>query len=66
MDKEFDVVGFIMDYEGGGLEAEEVIAGFQQLINSGAAWSLQGHYGRMATALINAGHCTRPGQDASR
>lgn len=59
MEKKFDVVGFIMDYEGGELDDEGVIEGFQQLINNGMAWSLQGHYGRMATALIEAGHCTQ-------
>ena len=55
----FDVVGFIMAYESGEIESEEyLIRGFQALIDSGQAWSLQGHYGRTARALIEAGHCT--------
>jgi hypothetical protein len=54
----FDHIGFIIDFESGELGAEELINGFQQLINSGLAWQLLGCYGRTATALINAGHCT--------
>jgi methyltransferase-like protein len=57
--KKFDTVGFIMAYEDGQLEDEEIIEGFQELINSGLAWSLQGSYGRMAATLIDHGHCTR-------
>lgn len=56
----FDRVGFIMAYECGELEEDAVIEGFQHLINEGTVWSLQGSYGRMATALIEAGYCTDP------
>lgn len=56
-----DQVSQIIAYEQGDLNDEEVVALFQDLIDSGLAWSLQGHYGRTATALINAGHCHRPG-----
>ena len=56
----FDTLGFIMQYEGEGFEDEqEVIDGFQHLIDSGLAWSLQGSYGRMAASLIEQGLCTQ-------
>ncbi len=51
---------FIMDYEMGLLDQDAIIAGFQAMINDGTVWSLQGHYGRTATALIEQGYCTRP------
>ena len=54
-----DVVGKIMDYEAGEMsEEEEVISFFQELVDSGLAWSLQGSYGRMAARLIDAGLVT--------
>ena len=56
-DKDFDVVGFVMDFEVGSLDDEETIAGFQHLINTGMVWDLQGSYGRTAMALIEQGHC---------
>lgn len=53
-----DYVDFIMKYEDGSLTDEEIIEWFQKIINDGSVWTLQGTYGRMATALINAGLCT--------
>lgn len=58
--KPFDSLGFIMDYEGGeDLSQTQLIEGFQHLIDTGLAWSLQGHYGRTAMALIEQGFCHR-------
>jgi len=47
----------IMAYENGELTEEEIIELFQELIDSGLAWQLQGSYGRTAKALIDAGYC---------
>ena len=45
----------IIDYEVGELNEEETIELFQDLVDSGMVWGLQGHYGRTATAMIDAG-----------
>jgi hypothetical protein len=56
---QFDTVGFILAFETDELDDEQIVAGFQQLIDSGLAWQLQGVYGRTAEQLIDAGYCTR-------
>lgn len=53
-------IEWIMSYEDGQLDDQEVIEGFQEMINTGEVWKLQGHYGRMAAALIEKGLCTSP------
>jgi hypothetical protein len=57
----FDQVGWIMQYESGELSDQDIITGFQHLIDNGMAWKLQGHYGRTASLLIEAGHCHAKG-----
>lgn len=54
-----DTLSFIVAYEGGELDDDEIIKGFQSLIDTGLAWQLQGHYGRTAMALIQQGLCHR-------
>ncbi len=47
----------IIRYEQGEMTEEEMFKFFQGLIDSGMAWQLQGHYGRNASAMIQAGYC---------
>jgi len=44
---------------------EEYVAAYQSLINSGAAWTMEGSVGRQAMALIEAGLCAL-GETGSR
>ncbi len=51
-------VNKIIAYEQGDMDEAEVNEFFQELIDSGLAWLLQGHYGRTARRLIEAGLCS--------
>jgi len=42
----------IIDFENGELTQDEEIDLFAELIRTGTAWQLQGHYGRIAEAMI--------------
>lgn len=53
-----DLVGGISKYESGEMDMVEVVELFQHLVNTGLAWTLQGHYGRTAMALIEEGLVT--------
>jgi hypothetical protein len=56
----FDLLDFIMAYEGDGVDEDKMVEGFQHLINTGEVWVFQGSYGRTAAALIASGHCIDP------
>jgi hypothetical protein len=56
------LVNQIIAYENGEFVDDEksVIALFQELVNNGMAWTLQGNYGRYANALLERGLVHRP------
>lgn len=55
-----DLTDKIIAYESGEMSAEETNAFFQELVDSGLAWELQGHYGRTASHLIDCGAIKQP------
>ena len=55
----YDVATAIIKFETDEMTStEEVIELFQHLVDTGMAWSLQGHYGRTASVLIETGRIT--------
>jgi hypothetical protein len=46
----------LIEYEQGDMSESDTIQLFQHLVDSGLAWSLQGHYGRFAHELLQAGY----------
>ena len=53
----------IIKYEEGEMNEDEMISLFQELVNTGMAWSLQGHYGRTAMHLIEEGLIQPPAEE---
>jgi hypothetical protein len=53
----------IIRYEDGGMTEAEVIEFFQNLVDTGLAWKLQGSYGRTAKELINYGWVKTPAEE---
>jgi hypothetical protein len=49
------LVDQLIAYEEGQITEDEQIALFQDLIDSGTCWHLEGHYHRVAATLIEAG-----------
>ena len=51
----------IIDFECGLLDQIGMLELFAELIKNGMAWTLQGSYGRTASALIDAGYIDTDG-----
>ncbi len=51
----------LIAYEEGMLDGAGMVYLFAELVRNGMAWSLQGHYGRMASRLIDTGILTKDG-----
>jgi hypothetical protein len=58
--RQFPSVDKIMAYEAGELDYDQMVDLFQELVTTGLAWQLQGHYGRTAQQLIEAGEIIAP------
>ena len=50
---EIDLTDLIIDYENGDLNLTQEILLFAKLVETGRAWKLQGHYGRIAMEMID-------------
>lgn len=46
----------MLAYEQNNMEEQEMIEFFQELLDTGLAWELQGHYGRATQALLDLGY----------
>ena len=57
-----NVLQGIMDYENGEMESSEVIDFFQNLVDTGIVYHLQGSYQRIAQTLIESGVITPKGE----
>lgn len=53
----FTACAIVEGFDGEEHSEDEIVAAFQHLIDTGAAWKLQGFYGRTAAALIDKGVC---------
>jgi len=55
-------IDYIMDYECGDIDDKRALELFSHLIQNGMVWSLQGHYGRTASSLIESDYINRDGK----
>jgi hypothetical protein len=54
------LVDQLIAYEEGQITGDEEVAFFEQLVETGTCWQLQGHYQRVAATLIEAGLINSP------
>lgn len=54
-------IDLIIQYENGELDDQQIVFLFADLVQTGQAWLLQGHYGRTAKRLIEAGWIDKKG-----
>lgn len=59
---EIDLTDLIIEYEHGGLSLGQEILLFAKLVETGQAWTLQGHYGRMAMEMIDLEFISKDGK----
>lgn len=50
-----NIIEQLIEYESGELKEQKTIDLFQTLVDTGLAWELQGHYGRVAQAMLEEG-----------
>lgn len=55
-----DQLDRMIAWENGSLSDDDTVALFQELIDSGLVWRLQGCYGRQANTLLSYGLCHYP------
>lgn len=53
----YSAAAAVEGFDGEEHDQEEIVSAWQYLIDTGAAWSLHGWYGRTASHLIDAGYC---------
>lgn len=56
----FDACAIVEGFDGEEHDEETILGAWQYLVDTGAAWSLQGWYGRAAASLIEAGLINAP------
>ena len=58
--KEMNLAERVLLYETDQMSEQEMISLFQDLVDTGMAWKLQGHYGRTSMILLDAGVIAPP------
>ena len=59
---EIDLTDLMIDYENGDLNLTQEILLFAKLVETGKAWRLQGHYGRVAMEMIDLEFISKDGR----